>query len=424
MAAPRAMEIRCISSISRALEGNPNNGCAARQRDRHLLCRLHPPNPTALSTPLTIMHLLAPAPVGGLETVVSMLSQAQSRAGHRVIVATTLSGRDDGRGFLASLANTAVEVVPLAVPRRAYYREYALIRKLCLARGVSVVHTHGYRSDIVGGLAGRRAGTPIVTTVHGFTGGTIKNRGFEALQRFAFRRFDAVIAVSKTQAEFLRASGVPPRRLHRIANALAAHPAPLDRASARRLLNLPADGLIAGWIGRVSREKGVDVFIDALSSIGDRIIRAAILGDGPERAPQEARAEALAPARFQWLGSIPDAARYFAAFDVFVMSSRAEGLPMVLLEAMAARIPIVTTSVGGIPDLLSPAEGVLVPPDDPAALAAAIRATIDDPGAAFARAQAAQLRQRSEFDVEPWSARYVSVYEDLIAARAQSGRRR
>lgn len=409
--------------MSRAFWRNETTGCAVPRRRRHLLRRLFPSDPTALSTPLTILHLLAPAPVGGLETVVSTLAQAQSRSGHRVIVATTLSAPEDGRAFLASLANTAVEVVPLGVPTRAYHREYALIRNLCLARGVSVVHTHGYRSDIVGGLAAHRAGAPIVTTVHGFTGGSLKNRGFEALQRFAFRRFDAVVAVSKPQAEYLRASGVPQRRLHLIANALAAHPTPLDRASARRLLNLPADGLIAGWIGRVSREKGVDVFIEALSSLGDRVIRAAILGDGPERVSQEARAEALAPARFQWLGSIPDAARYFAAFDVFVMSSRAEGLPMVLLEAMAARVPIVTTRVGGIPDLLSPAEAMLVPPDDPAALAAAIRATIDDPGAAFERAQAAYLRQRSEFDVEPWSARYISVYESLIAARAQDDRR-
>ena len=325
---------------------------------------------------------------------------------------------------MASMANVDVEVVPLAISGRAYGREYALIRGLCVTRSVSIVHTHGYRSDMVGGLAAHRADVPIVTTVHGFTGGSLKNRAFEALQRLAFRRFDAVVAVSRQQVEYLRAGGVSNGRLHMIANALAAHPTPLDRASARRALNLPSDGLIAGWVGRVSREKGVDVFIDALTSIGDRIIQGAIIGDGPERASQEARARALAPARFLWLGAIPDAARYFAAFDVFVMSSRAEGLPMVLLEAMAARIPIVTTSVGGIPELLSSAEGVLVPPDIPGALASAIRATIDDPAAASARAQAAQRRQRSEFDVGPWSARYESLYRDLVAARAQGDKRK
>ena len=389
-----------------------------------MLRRLHPFEQTALSTPLTILHLLAPAPVGGLETVVSSLAQAQSRAGHRVMVAPTLSAPEDGASFLASLANTKVQIVPLRVPGRGYLREYRLIRKLCAANNVTVVHTHGYRSDIVGGLAGRGFGVPIVTTVHGFTGGALKNRSFEALQRFAFRRFDAVVVVSKPQADLLRTSGVSESRLHILHNALAPHPTPLDRAAARRALGLSGEGLIAGWVGRVSVEKGIDVFIDALHSIGDRVIRAAIIGDGPERASQQARAETIAPGRFQWLGAIPDAARYYAAFDVFVMSSRAEGLPMVLLEAMAARTPIVTTSVGGIPDLLSPSEGMLVPPEDPGALAAAIRATIDDPGTASARAQAAQQRQRAEFDVAPWAARYESLYRHLIAigARARGGK--
>jgi glycosyltransferase involved in cell wall biosynthesis len=264
---------------------------------------------------------------------------------------------------------------------------------------------------------------PIVTTVHGFTGGGLKNRGYEVLQRFAFRRFDAVVAVSRPQAEQLRAGGVSAQRLRIVPNALAAHPAPLDRAAARSALGLPPDGLIAGWVGRVSREKGVDVFIDALSMIDDRLVRAAILGDGPERAAEASRAESMAPERFLWLGAVPDAARHFAAFDLFVMSSRAEGLPMVLLEAMAAGVPIVTTNVGGIPDLLSPAEGLLVAPDDPAALASAIRNALDDKSAASVRARAAQLRQRAEFDVGPWSARYETIYRDLIAARAPRNRR-
>ncbi len=369
------------------------------------------------------MHLLAPAPVGGLETVVSTLAQAQSHAGHRVIVAPTISNPGEGDGFLASLAETRVEVFPLAVSGRGYLREQALIKRIISERHVTVVHTHGYRSDLVGGHAGKSSNVPIVTTVHGFTGGGMKNRTFEALQRLAFRRFDAVVVVSKPQADLLRNSGVAEGRIHLIANALSAHPSPLDRAAARAALRLPPGGLVAGWVGRVSREKGVDVFIDALSSISDRVLSAAIIGDGSERAAQQARAEALQPGRFHWLGAIPDAARYYAAFDVFVMSSRAEGLPMVLLEAMAARIPIVATAVGGIPALLSPAEGTLVPPDDAKALAAAIRSTIDDPASASMRAQAAQLRQRAEYDVAPWSARYEALYRHLIGARATASDR-
>jgi len=394
----------------------PARGTHIAQQRRHLRTRI------ALTSSLTILHLLAPAPVGGLETVVSTLAAAQRRAGHTVVVAPTLSTPADGWNFTASLDHTDVELVPLIVGRRSYLREQQLIRGLCRSRSVNIVHTHGYRSDLVGGRAGHSAGVPIVTTVHGFTGGGLKNRTYERLQRLAFRRFDAVVAVSQLQADQLRASGVPTQRLRIIPNALAAHAAPLERADARRALGLPADGLLAGWVGRISREKGIDVFIDALASLQDRPIHAAILGDGPERTTESARAEAIAPSRGIWLGSVPDAAKYFAAFDLFVLSSRTEGLPMVMLEAMAAGIPIVATNVGGIPDLLSPREAMLVPPENPAALAAAIRAALDDPGAAAERARAAQLRQRAEFDVGPWSARYEALYRELLAARASASR--
>ena len=396
-----------------------------RQCTRHPHCSTsdrHLRIPIALTSSFTILHLLAPAPVGGLETVVSTLAAAQRRAGHTVGDAPTLSAPGDGWKFAASQEHTDVELVPLTVPRRGYLRESSLIRKMCRSRGVSIVHTHGYRSDIVGGHAGHEAGVPIVTTVHGFTGGGWKNRGYERLQRFAFRRFDAVVAVSRPQADQLRASGVPSQRIHIVPNALAAHPAPLDRHEARRVLGLPAQGLVAGWVGRVSREKGIDVFIDAVASLQDRVIQAAIVGDGPERSTESARAESIAPSRFLWLGAVPDASRYFAAFDLFVMSSRTEGLPMVMLEAMAAGTPIVATNVGGIPDLISPGEGVLVPPEDPGALAGAIRATLDDHEGATARARAAQLRQKTQFAVGPWSARYETIYRDLIAARSGTGR--
>ena len=96
---------------------------------------------------------------------------------------------------------------------------------------------------------------------------------------------------------------------------------------------------------------------------------------------------------------------------------------MVMLEAMAAGIPIVATAVGGIPDLLSSGEGLLVAPEDPQALAAAMRATLHDREAAEQRAQAARLRQQREFDVGAWSARYESIYRDLIAQLASLARR-
>jgi glycosyltransferase involved in cell wall biosynthesis len=118
---------------------------------------------------------------------------------------------------------------------------------------------------------------------------------------------------------------------------------------------------------------------------------------------------------------VVEAAALFPAFDMFVLSSRTEGTPMALFEAMAAGVPVVATAVGGVPQVVSPAEALLVPPDDPANLAAGIREVLSNPDAAHARACAARRRLEREFAVQPWLARYDMLYDTLAqrgAARA------
>jgi glycosyltransferase involved in cell wall biosynthesis len=115
----------------------------------------------------------------------------------------------------------------------------------------------------------------------------------------------------------------------------------------------------------------------------------------------------------QFHGAVADARRFLAAFDVIVISSRTEGSPMVLLEAMAAEVPIITTAVGGIPDMISEKEALLVPPDDPASLAEAMRQVHDFPGTAHARARLAHARLVRESSFDGWIDRYEAIYAAL-----------
>jgi glycosyltransferase involved in cell wall biosynthesis len=112
-----------------------------------------------------------------------------------------------------------------------------------------------------------------------------------------------------------------------------------------------------------------------------------------------------------WPGRVADAERLFSAFDVFVLSSRTEGTPMVLLEAMSAGVPIIATRVGGVPDVLPPETALLVAPDSPGELAAAIRAVFSNGSAACARARAARARLVAEYNPETWVSRYQTVYQ-------------
>ena len=371
------------------------------------------PRPLAQQDALGVLHIVAPTEVGGLERVVHALATGQRGAGHRVIVAAVLGRPGEGHPFIQPLLDADVEVVPVSLAPRAYLRERAAVAGICTRVQPDVVHTHGHRVDVVDAGAARRLGIPTVTTVHGFTGGDWKNRLYERLQRRAFRRFDAVVAVSRPLGEDLARSGVAAGRLHVVPNAWSGTGEALPRDRARRALGVPPQRLHVGWVGRLTAEKGADVLLAALGRLGDLPLTASVLGEGRARRELQDSAAAGLAERVRWFGAVSDAARLFAGFDVFVLSSRTEGTPIVLFEAMATGTPIVATAVGGVPDVLSPGEALLVPPDDPSALADAIRRVWADPAAAAARARRARERLATGFALAPWLASYERIYRSL-----------
>jgi glycosyltransferase involved in cell wall biosynthesis len=362
---------------------------------------------------LVVLHVLAPAPFGGLERVVAALATGHGARGLDVHVA----GVFEGGGRVTPLPIDGAPGVTqhiLTIPRRRYDIERRDVAALGRAIGASILHTHGYRPDVVDAPLARRLGARCVTTVHGFTGGGLKNRLFERLQVRAFHRMDAVVAVSRLLATQLAARGVPPARLHVIPNAWAGLGAPPeDRAAARAALGVARDVPVVGWVGRLSREKAADVLLEALPHVGGAW-HAVFVGTGPEQPRLEARAAALGLAqRITWRGDMPQAGRYFPAFDVFVLSSRTEGTPIALFEAMAAGVPVVATRVGGVPDVVTEREAWLVPPEHAGALAAAVQEALDRPVPAAARAAAARTRLDAAFGAAAWLDRYESLYRSL-----------
>ena len=360
---------------------------------------------------MSLLHVVAPGEVGGLERVVHLLTHGQALAGNDVHVAAVVDPAGADHPLIGTLASGGVTTHPILLPGRAYRRERAAINDLCRRLRPDVVHTHGYRPDVVDAGAAQQLGIPTVTTVHGFTGGGWKNRLYERLQRRAYRRFDAVVVVSRPLVERLIQDGVPPDRVHCVQNAWQETTPPLDRALARRALGLKDDEFVIGWVGRLSPEKGPDVLVDALAHLTDLPVTVSVVGNGPQRDSLASRAQRLGVERLvRWHGTVPEAGQRFAAFDVFVLSSHTEGTPIVLFEAMAAGVPIVATRVGGVPDVVSPAEAALVASADPAAIAAEIRALYRDPAPGRARAQRANARLLSDFAVAPWLERYAAIY--------------
>ena len=365
--------------------------------------------------PLSIVHALAPAPFGGLETVLLHLATGLHTAGEDVTVAPIVGpGEGSEHPFVHSFEGTGVRVKPIEVPGRGYIAERRAVRELLGSVGAHVLHTHGYRPDVVDSGVAAHAGIPRVTTVHGFTGGGRKNRLYETLQRRVFRRFDAVIAVSAKLEGELVASGIPADVVHLVRNAFPSGGTALGRAEARARLGLPEGVPIVGWVGRLSQEKAPDIFVQAAAA-SDEDVHFSLIGAGPELEPCERIAsEAGVRDRIRFHGQIEGAGNLLPAFDVLALTSWTEGTPMVLLEAMSHGVPIVTTAVGGIPDVLAPNEAWLVEPGDVAGIGQAMRDLLNDPELARATADAARFRLERDFAVDSWIERHIEIYRSLV----------
>jgi glycosyltransferase involved in cell wall biosynthesis len=261
-----------------------------------------------------------------------------------------------------------------------------------------------------------RLGIPTVTTIHGPSKmGGLKGAFFEWQQRRNYRRFDAVVAVSKSLHDEALAGGVSANRLHFIPNAWSGLRVPLSRELARRELGLDPDTPVVGWVGRFIHVKGADVFLDALHLLPEPRPIAAMIGYGPEALRIGQRIEDLAlGSTVRLYSDIRDAGRYYPAFDTYVLSSRSEGLPIVLLEAMAANTPIVATRVGGVPEVLTERGSWLVPPEDPRALAEAISASLRDRRGAAERARHSAELLKRDYSIETFLKRYEEVYLGVL----------
>lgn len=367
---------------------------------------------------LSILHVAAPDIVGGLESVVQGLAVGHYRMGHRVGVAAVVGIAQDRHPFLDPLIEARVEVFPIRLRRRAYPRERRVVGEICRHFRPDVVHTHGYRPDVLDAAVARGLGVPTITTVHGSSRIGGMSPMYEWIQRKVLRKFDAVVAVSHPIAEGLRRDGISAKRIHIVPNCLTETFPCLDREEARHVLKLPLSHFVVGWVGRLIHAKGADVFIDALTLVDDLPLSVSILGDGVERPRLEARARSIGlNGRISFHGRVDKAAQLFSAFDLFVLSSRTEGTPNTLFEAIAAGVPIVATKVGGVPDVISENEGLLIPPEDPIGLAAAIRAVYANPLGARERATAAQRRMDTHFSSKLWLSRYEELYR--IIQRSQ-----
>jgi glycosyltransferase involved in cell wall biosynthesis len=326
--------------------------------------------------------------------------------GYRMLCAYLHPPADPGFERLRSRAR-ACGAPLLAVPDRGPFDLAVLPRllRICREERVAIWHAHDYKSNLIGLLLRPYWPMRLVTTVHGWVQRTWKTPLYYAVDRFSLPRYERVLCVSPDLHRTCSRYGVPASRCLLVENGIDleqfSRQAPLAEAKLR--LGVDPDRPLLGAVGRLSAEKGFDLLIRA----ADRLLRGGldfelvIAGDGDQRLELEDLITRLGRRdRIRLLGYCDETAALYEALDGFVLSSRREGLPNVLLEAMAMEVPVIATRVAGIPRLIVDGEdGILVEPGSLDELAGAIARLLRDPGLRrrLGRSGRATIEQRYSF---------------------------
>jgi glycosyltransferase involved in cell wall biosynthesis/4-amino-4-deoxy-L-arabinose transferase-like glycosyltransferase len=363
--------------------------------------------------------------IGGPERQV--LGLAEALRPHADTVFLSFAERGLARPFLEEARRAGFEAIELRHNAPHLWCAAVEVADHVRRTGADILCCNGYKPDIVGWLAARRAGVPVLAVSHGWTAVSWKVRLNEAVDRWVLRRVDYTVCVSEGQAVKVRRAGVPEERLRVIQNAVRTeafdHSDPFYRQKLREFFVDPPRRIV-GAAGRISPEKGFDQLVEAAVLVirDDPDVGFVLFGDGPLRADLTRRIVAHGlERRFILAGFRTDLERFLPHLDVVTLPSYTEGLPVILLEACAAGVPVVATSVGGTPEVIEEGQnGYLVPAGDPAALALRLGDALRDEGRRAAMGQSGRQRVRSQFTFAVQGERYRRLFGEVIEHHARA----
>jgi sugar transferase (PEP-CTERM/EpsH1 system associated) len=366
--------------------------------------------------PAPIIHLITELDRGGAQTALYRLLAHTDRQRYAPRVICLYNG---DKVVAQQIRQLGIPVTDLGMTAQwrldALWRFYRILRQ----ERPSILHTWMFHANIPGRILGRLAGVPAIISSERTMGQEGRFRRW--LNRLTGNLPDNIICVSQQVADFAANEiGLPSAKLTVIRNGIdIAQFANLpDQQTARAEFGLPSQGRIIAAVGRPRPVKGFAYLLDAFAQIAAAYpdLYLVFVGDGPDKRPLQTAAQQLPIAnRVLFLGDQQEIPRLLAGVDMLVLPSLWEGLPNVVLEAMAAGLPVVGTAVGGTPELVIHNEtGLLVPPRDPAALAAAIRQLLDHPEQAAQMGRNGRQRAAKQFTIEGMVERTETLYEKIL----------
>ncbi len=298
---------------------------------------------------------------------------------------------------------------------------YRLVR-ICRQRGVTIWHGHDYKSNALGLAVAKLHPMKLVTTVHGWVTNTRRSRMYYHIDRWSMRWYDRVLCVSPDLVEQCLNAGLAADRVQLVENGILAddYQRTQSREDAKAEFGVPRDRILIGALGRLSPEKGFDVLIRAVSELIRERHDVGLLigGEGVEHQNLTKQIQSSGMAdRIHLVGHLVDPRQFFQALDVFALSSLREGLPNVVLEAMASELPIVATRIAGVPRAIDDNQnGLLIEPGRWDVLRDGLREMLVFPDRRAKFGNAARETVIERFGFARRMETIVDVYRDVLSA--------
>lgn len=369
---------------------------------------------------IRVLQFITPAGFYGAERWVIALANNADREQLVCDLAVTQESPHQDLSVATCYPREAGEVHYLPMRGRFDFRVVNQLVEVIRKRKIDIIHTHGYKSDILGLLAARRAGIQCVSTPHGFSGKVgLKLATFIRIGTFMLRYFDRVVPLSEELVADMARFNVPAHKtvfirngvdLKEVDGTLAALPPQASAANQERII---------GFIGQMIPRKGVHHLLQAFDQLhrhnGD--LRLQLLGDGAQRAELQAMAAAMPSGdAVEFLGFRSDRLELLSRFTLFVMTSSLEGIPRCMMEAMAVGIPVVAFDIPGVDQLVEhEVTGLLAPYGDVDALVACCQRVLDDPALALQLARNARQKIDQVYSARRMASEYEALFRQLLA---------
>jgi len=381
---------------------------------------------------LNIAHLTASPNFGGVERLILEISGAVQRSRDAQHVLASFPEKGRAGPFLREAENAGFPAYLFQNDMPHLIAATRELIRLLTQHQVQILCAHGHKARMLGWFAAKWLRIPIVGISHGWTGENRKIQLYERIDKWMHRRMDHIVCVSQGQADKVIRFGTPASRISVIYNAVRMDrfDVPSDISYRQRLESLfpIKPKLIVGAAGRLSPEKGFDILVSAVKTTLTEPISSdcasigwVIFGDGFLHEPLQKQIDGLGLSQTVVLAGFTDQLdHYMHHFDLFVQSSHTEGMPSVLLEAMSARTAVVATRVGGTGELVvDGSTGLMVEPNDPAALAAAMQKMLCNDDLRRTMGENGRKRVEQNFAIETQAEAYWKLFCRLAGTPAQ-----